>query len=147
MKVILLKDVRKVGRKYEIKDVSEGYAMNSLIPNGLAAIATGGALKRAEELRAKEDEARRLRDEKLASAIDALKDTTVRMSGKANEQGHLFASIQKEKLMEELRKQSGLDIESEHVELEKPIKEVGEHKIEVEVAGRKATFTVIVEQA
>jgi len=145
MKIILLKDVRHVGKKYETKSVADGFAMNSLIPGKMAVVATPSALKQLETMKAQDEAGRKGREEAMAKNLAAVEGVTITKKGKANEQGHLFASIHKEDIVDELRKQSGLEIESDHILLDKPIKEAGEHKIPVEVAGKKAEFILIVE--
>ena len=71
----------------------------------------------------------------------------IEISGKANEQGHLFASIHPETIIAELKKQKGVDLSPEFLQLEKPLKEVGEHKIPVKVQGKTGGFTVLVKAA
>lgn len=145
MKVILLKDVKNVGRKYDVKDVSEGFAMNSLIPRGLAQAAVGGALRRVEALKAKGEAARAERDAKLSENLGKIEEVEVRMRGKANEQGHLFASVHKEEVAEAFRNQSGMELDAEHIELDKPLKEAGEHHIHVNLGGKKGRFRLVID--
>ncbi|HVS79960.1 MAG TPA: 50S ribosomal protein L9 [Candidatus Paceibacterota bacterium] len=147
MKVILLKDIRNVGKKYEIKEVAEGFAMNSLIPRNLATAATAGAMKRLDGMKAQDMAARSARDAETAKNLEKIEGVEITMSGKANEGGHLFAAIHKDDIIDELRKQSGLDIEADHIVLDKPVKEAGKHKIPVAVGGKTAEFTLVVETA
>jgi large subunit ribosomal protein L9 len=145
MKVILLKEVPKLGRKYDVKNVSDGHAQNFLIPRGLVAPATPQAVKKIEEQKQKEGAEKKIQTELLVKSFDELKGKTVTVKGKANEKGHLFAGVTKEILIEEIFKQTHLNLDPETVVLEKPIKEIGEHKIVVEVLGKKAEVTVVVE--
>lgn len=145
MKIILLKDVPKVGRKYDVKDVSEGYAANMLIPRGLAVPATASTLKKLAEEKEKNSAEQRIQDELLAKNLDTLKTLTLNMVQKANEKGHLFAGVTKEMLIEEIKKAARLNIDPDSIVLEKPIKETGEHKVTVEALGRKVQFTVVIE--
>jgi len=145
MKIILLKDVKNVGKKYETKEVADGFAMNSLIPRNLAEAASISAQKRMETLKEQDEGAKKGREESISKNIKAVEGVTITKKGKANDKGHLFASIHKEDIVDELRKQSGLEIEAEHIQLEKPIKETGKHKIPVEVAGKTAEFILVVE--
>lgn len=144
MKVILLKDVQNVGKRFEIKNVSDGFAMNSLIPQKLAELATPSALKKLEERKKRDEESKKVRDELLAKNIDAIKGVRVEVSGKGNEQGHLFASIHKGELVSALKSQTRLDIDEEHIDLARPIKEAGEHVIPIKVGDKETAFTLIV---
>jgi large subunit ribosomal protein L9 len=145
MKVILLKDVQKIGRKYDIKDVSEGYALNMLIPRGLAQAATPQAVKKIEEMKSKDLTAKKIQDELLMKSLKEIDGLTINLKEKANEKGHLFAGITKERLLEEILKITRLHIDPESIKLHKPIKETGEHKVLVEVMDKKAEFVVSIE--
>jgi ribosomal protein L9 len=74
-----------------------------------------------------------------------LGETVVTVKEKANEHGHLFASIHKEELSAKLKEQSGLDFPPEYFDLDKPIKEIGEHEIKVIVGGKKGIFKLVIE--
>ena len=145
MKIILLKDIPKVGRRYDIKNVSDGYALNLLIPRGLAQIATPQAEKSIEAMKAKDLVERKVQGELLLKNLEVIKTLTLNIREKANEKGHLFAGITKARLVEEIIKSARLNIDAESIKLEKPIKEVGEYKVAVEVMGKSAEFKVIIE--
>jgi large subunit ribosomal protein L9 len=144
MKVILQKDVAKLGRKFDIKDVSSGYAQNLLIPKGLAIIATPDAIKRMEMERAKAEGEKRVEKDLLAKNIKDLDGISINIIGKANDKGHLFAGIHKEAIVEELLKQTQLQIDPESISMTQPIKEIGEHTVEVKAGDKKASFKVVV---
>jgi large subunit ribosomal protein L9 len=144
MKIILLKDIPKVGRKYEVKTVAEGFALNMLIPRGMAQIANAQAMKNLEGMKAKDMAERKIQGELLAKSLETLKKLVLSIKGKANEKGHLFAGITKERLAEEILKTARLNIDLDSIKLEKPIKNLGEHKVVVEAEGKKAEFTVVV---
>ncbi len=145
MKVIFLKDVQNVGRKYDIKNVADGYALNMLLPKKLVEIATPQAIKRIEEMKANDLTQKRIQEELLAKNLEVINSLTVTIGGKANEKGHLFAGITKENLISEILKSSRLNIDPDLIVLPKPIKEVGEHKIAIEAGNKKAVLTLIVE--
>ncbi len=145
MKIILLKDVAKVGRKYDIKDVAEGYALNLLIPRGLAQVATAQGIKKVEDLKANDLTDKRIQEELLAKNLEEIKKIELTLKEKANEKGHLFAGITRERLAEEVLKVSRIAVSPESINIDKPIKETGEYKITIEAMGKKAEFTVIVE--
>lgn len=140
MKVILLKDVSKLGHKYDVKEVKSGYALNLLIPRGDAMPATPDALKRVSVEKAKIEGERKVQEELLAKNLQALEGVTVKLAGKVNDKGHLFAGLHREAISAELKKQAHLDIPPSFIELEHPIKEAGDHMIEVKVGGKSARF-------
>lgn len=144
MKVILLKDVPKVGRKYETKDVSEGYAANLLIPRGLAVAATPSAIKSMSVEKAREDGEKKIHEELLIKNLAGLDGATITITEKANEKGHLFAGIHVPELLKEIQKQTRLELNNEHVILDKPIKETGEHVVELRGAGKTAKLKVVI---
>lgn len=142
MKIILLKDVAKVGKKYDVKDISEGYAQNLLIPKGLAVAATPDVLKRVELEKARDEGERKIRNELLLKNLSDLDGKTVTIIEKANDKGHLFAGIHKPEIIPAIEKQTQLQIDAEHMILEKPIKELGMHSIEVRVGNKSIKFNL-----
>lgn len=144
MKIILQKDVAKLGRKFDIKEVSSGHALNLLIPQGLAIPATPDAIKKTETERAKSEGERRIHNDLLVKNIKDLDGISLQIVGKANEKGHLFAGIHKESIVEELFKQTKLQIDPSFILMEHPLKEVGEHTVEVNGAGKTAKFKVVI---
>jgi len=145
MKVILLKDVAKLGRKYDTKDVSSGHALNLLIPQGLAISATTEAVKRIEVLKAQTEGERKVHEDLLVMNVKGLDGITLNVSGKANEKGHLFAGLHREAIAEEIFKQTKLQVDPSFIQLEHPLKEIGEHVIEVKGGGKSAKFKVVIE--
>jgi large subunit ribosomal protein L9 len=145
MKIILLKDVVKLGRKFDIKEVSSGHALNLLIPQGLAVAATADAMKRTETERAKLEGERKVHEDLLVKNIKDLEDVTLTIISKANDKGHLFAGLHKDAIVAELQKQTELQIDPSFIQMDQPLKTVGEHKIEVKGGGKSASFKVIVE--
>jgi large subunit ribosomal protein L9 len=149
MKVIFLKDVPRVGKKYDVKDVPDGYAMNFLVPRKLAEKATPKALNDLE-LRKKEIIIEReLQESLLLKNLEAIKDKVVNMKGKANEKGSLFSAIHKKEIIEELKKQHHIDLGADLIDLDKPIKETGEFDIPINVhlhsGTKKSSFKLKVE--
>lgn len=144
MKVIFLKDVPKQGKKFEIKEISDGHAMNFLIPRGLANIATPANVKKVESMRSAEDSQKKVHTDLLLKNLHDIEGIRIEMTEKANEKGHLFAGIHKEELIPVIKEQTRLEILPEFILLDKPIKEVGEHKIEVKVENTTAAFTLVV---
>lgn len=148
MKVILLEDVKNVGKAWDIKDVSDGYARNFLFPNKLAQVATPDMIKKAEMQKAegiKKAEEDLEKIELLASALD---DFVIKIKAKANAEGKLFGSIKPEMIREALINEK-LDIRSipaKNIATEN-IKETGEHKVTINLPhGLEAVIVVIVEK-
>lgn len=144
MKIILLKDVKKIGRKYEVKEVADGYALNLLIPKGLALPATPGNLKNMESQRSADLNDVAKTEAELQKALADIKGISIEIAGKVNDKGHLFAGIHKEQIAESVRREKGINIDSQMIILEHPIKEVGEHVITVKVQTKEANFKLIV---
>lgn len=134
MKVILLRDIKGVGRKYEEKNVADGYAANSLIPRKLAGPANGPGAKQIQELKKQEEAGKQRGVQKLETSLAKIAGKSVTVKMKANGQGQLFASINAEKLSKILKEEQGLDISNEHLELKEAIKKVGTYEIPVAIA-------------
>ena len=130
MKVILLDDVAKVGRRGEVRDVSDGYARNFLIPKKLALSATAGNLNNLEHIKRQQDaKASRVKGdaESLKTRIEALVYEDRRQ---ASEEGKLFGSVTSQDLVEFLDKH-GLKVERKRVQLDEPIKMLGESLVPI----------------
>src|SRR3989344_2720980 len=147
MKVVLLKDVPGVGKRSEVKNVSDGYALNFLIPKKLVVAGTAFSIAHAERLAPEEAAERDIAENLLYKNLSSAEGTVIEMTGKANKEGSLFASIHKEAIAAELRKQKHIDLSAECLEIEKPIKEVGTHRILVSARGKKGSFTLLVKEA
>lgn len=145
MKIILLKDVPKVGKKYDIKNVADGFALNLLIPKGLGQPATPDMIRKVQETKSKDLADKQIQNELLLKNLEVIKTTTLNFKEKANDKGHLFAGLTKEAISKELGKVTKFNFDIESIKLEKPLKEVGEHKVTIEVLGKKAEFTVNIE--
>ncbi len=131
MRIILLKDVDKVGKKYEIKEVKNGYARNFLIPNGLAKPATKEAvvwLETQKEIEEKKSEKELKKAQEVASTFDGQEIIITVKIGKERDQ--LFESITAQKISEKL-KELGLEIKKNQIELPEPIKELGEYPVKI----------------
>ena len=140
MRVILLKDVAKVGQKFDVKDVADGYAINFLIPRGLVEAATEANVRKVEGRKKKEDTQRKVQQDLILKNIADLGEVIINIKAESNEKGHLFAGIHKEEISKVLKEQSRLDIPPQFINLEKPIKEIGEHLIEVQFEDKKTEF-------
>jgi large subunit ribosomal protein L9 len=142
MKVILLQDVRKVGKKFEVKEVSDGYALNFLIPRKLAEVSTASSMKKVETVKAHADAERKIQEDLLVKNLKSLEGVTLHIKANANDKGHLFKGINKEELVKALKAETQIDLLPEYLDLEKPLKEVGEFTIPVKVQATEGKFKV-----
>lgn len=130
MKVILLENVEKLGKKFDVKEVKTGYARNFLIPNNLAKPATDQAMKWLEaqkESIEKEAEGELKQIEEMVAKMDGLE---VIIPVKVGDEGQLFEKITAQKVAEKL-KEMELEIKKTQIELENPIEEVGEFPVKI----------------
>jgi large subunit ribosomal protein L9 len=114
-----------------------------LIPRGLAIAATGDAVKRIELEKSRQEGERKIHQELLLKNMQELDGITINMQGKANEQGHLFAGIHKAELIPAIQSQTRIQVGEEHLVMDKPIRELGEHQIEVKAAGKSVKFKLL----
>ena len=133
MRVILLQEVENIGKKFEIKDVKDGYARNFLIPKGLAKLATKKAIEWAEEQKeilAKKAEEELKGFQEIATSIDGQE---VVIAVKVGEQGQLFEKINVQNILEKLL-EMGFKVKREQILLEEPISELGEFAVKIKFA-------------
>ena len=147
MKVILKQDVKTIGKKDEIHDVSDGYARNFLFPRGLAAPADAAAVNMARtKSEAREHHAAEARAAAQALA-DKVKDKTVTLKAKGGASGRLFGKVTAKDVAEALSKVAGAEIDKRKVELERDIKDFGTYSAAVKLhPGVSAAFKVKVEE-
>ncbi|NCN52237.1 50S ribosomal protein L9 [Candidatus Parcubacteria bacterium] len=141
MKVILLQDVARIGRRFEMKVVPDGHALNMLIPKRLAEPATPENMRRLKERMKKVDEVRAGAASTFEDTLKKLEGTTVTLPVSANEQGHLFKSVKATDIAAQVTKEVG-PLDADHIALHSPLKEVGEHEIAISSGDLKGTFTL-----
>jgi large subunit ribosomal protein L9 len=142
---ILLEDVEELGQRGDPVDVSPGYLRNYLIPRKLAAKATPGALEEAQRRRAAAEKVEKVRAEREAQAASLLSKTVLTIHQRAGEDGKLFGSVGAKEIVDALRDARDLRIDRRKVRLEQPIREVGTHMVEIELAdGAVASVKTIV---
>jgi len=145
MKVIFLKDVPRVGKRHEIKDVNDGYALNFLLPRKLVDIATPKAVAELETRKKELIVEKKVQEDLLNRNLEELKGKTIHMKVKANDKGSLFSAIHKKEILEAMQREHKATLSAESVLIDKPIKEVGEFDIPVEVNKKKSSFKLIIE--
>jgi len=145
MKVIFFKSVPSVAKKFDVKDVADGYALNFLFPKELAEMATPEALAKLKALQADHEAEMKVQADLLEKNLGSLKGVAVTLEKNVNEKGHLFDSIHKDDIVSALKEQAHVDMVADFIDLPRPIKEVGEHEISVKVNGQEASFKLVVE--
>jgi large subunit ribosomal protein L9 len=130
MKVLLLKDVYKLGRAGDIKKVADGFGRNYLVPQGLALPATPGSIKLSASIGKKATEQRVVLNNELKGVADLLLDLTLEFVVKAGETGKLYGSVTNQMVAEKVKELKGLDLDRRQIAME-PIRNVGEYKIPI----------------
>ncbi len=130
MKVLLLKDVFKLGRAGDVKKVANGYGRNYLIPQGLAVLATPGALKQVEKIREEAAIRRATLNNELQGIADAIDGMVLTFPVKAGEMGKLYGSITSQNIASALSEKISYEIKRQQIEMQ-PIRMLGEHSVRI----------------
>jgi len=145
VKVILTKDVPKLGKSGEMKNVADGYATNFLIPQALAVPAAGGAYRAWQHDVASREEKRAREREDAEIAATRISSTTLTMGVKVGEGGKLYGSITAKDISDALARR-GIEIDRHKIDLEEPLKSLGTYKVAVKVfSGMTPEVTIVVE--
>jgi large subunit ribosomal protein L9 len=145
MKVILLQDVPNVGETGSIQNVSDGFARNYLIPQGLAEMGTPGRVKQAEQrLQAQQRKIER-QEEEMRDLAERINGARIEIEARVGKQGRLFGSITAQDIAAQVSQTLGEEIDRRKVELKDPLRSAGEHEVEIHLVGRlRPTVTVVV---
>ncbi len=147
MKVILLKDVENLGKKFEIKEVADGFARNYLIPRGLAKVVNEKNLRWLEKQMKKEQKKAEEELKKVQEMASAIDGQEIIIQVKVGKEGQLFESVGVQKIYEKL-KELGFEVKKNQILLEAPIKEVGEFPVKIKFPHNlEAEIKVIVVEA
>ena len=111
MKILLLKDVYHLGHAGDVKKVADGYGRNYLIPQGFAVMATAGALKQAESIRAKAEVIRKQQNTEMSAVSDRINGTWITFASKAGETGKLYGSITSQMVAEKISEKAGVEVD------------------------------------
>ena len=125
MKVLLIRDVYKLGRAGDIKKVADGYGRNYLIPQGLAMIATAGALKQAEKIRSQAEVRRTELNSELKDLASQINGVVLNFSAKAGETGKLYGSITTHDVAAAIQEKTRYEVKKQQVDMQ-PIRSLGE---------------------
>jgi large subunit ribosomal protein L9 len=130
MKVLLLKDIYKLGRAGDVKKVADGYGRNYLLPQKMAVLATPGAIKQAERIRQTALTERARLNQEMGAVAEKLTGMTLHFSARAGETGKLYGSITTGDIAEAVEKESGIHIDKRHI-AHQPLRELGTHKVSI----------------
>ena len=125
MKVLLLKDVYKLGRAGDIKKVADGYGRNFLLPQGLAVLATAGALKQVEKIRSQAEVRRTEQNSELKDLAAQINGITLVFSAKAGETGKLYGSITTQDVATAIQEKARYEVKKQQIDMQ-PIRNLGE---------------------
>lgn len=130
MKVLLLKDVYKLGRAGDVKKVADGYGRNFLLPQGLAVLATAGAIKQAEHIRSRANEQRALLNQEMDLVANRIEGVTITFAAKASEIGKLYGSVTTQMIAEALLKKTGVEVQRRQIDSQ-PLRTLGTFNLPV----------------
>jgi large subunit ribosomal protein L9 len=130
MKVLLIKDVYKLGRAGDVKRVADGYGRNFLIPQGFAVLATPGALKQVEKIRQQAAEKRTVLNTEMGAVAEKLAALSLSFAAKAGETGKLYGSITTQDLADAIKAKSGIEVKKQQIDMQ-PLRTLGDHKAHI----------------
>ena len=130
MRVLLLKDVYKLGRAGDVKRVADGYGRNYLIPQRMATLATPGALKQADRIRSSAEVLRAQLNQEMTAVFNQLDGLQLNFPVKAGETGRLYGSVTHQMLTEAIQQRKGITVERSQI-IGEPIRSIGVHKVKV----------------
>lgn len=130
MKVMLVKDVYKLGRAGDVKKVADGYGRNFLLPQGLAVLATAGALKQVEKIRSQAEIRRTELNSELKDLATQIGAVVLNFPAKAGETGKLYGSITTQDVATAISEQTRYEVKKQQIDMQ-PIRNLGEFKARV----------------
>ena len=125
MKVLLTKDVYKLGRAGDIKKVADGYGRNFLLPQGLAVLASAGALKQVDKIKSQAEIRRTEQNSELKDLASHINGVTLVFSAKAGDTGKLYGSITTQDVATAIQEKTRYEVKKQHIEMQ-PIRTLGE---------------------
>jgi large subunit ribosomal protein L9 len=126
MKILLMKDVYKLGRAGDIKKVADGYGRNFLLPQGMAVLATPGALRQADRVREDATKRRAALNQEMSSVAEVLNGVSLAFAVKAGETGKLYGSITTQDVADAIKEKTGIEVKRQQVDLQS-VRELGEY--------------------
>ncbi len=145
MKVILKQDVKKLGQKGDVKEVSDGYARNFLLPRGLAIEATDGKVKQLQERQERREKKREKEEQKALKTKAKIDGKTIEVKARAGEDGRLFGTVTAMEIADILQEDFRVSIDKKRIEIQEPIRTLGEYSVRIKVfPSIQATLKVLV---
>ena len=130
MKVLLVQDVYKLGRAGDVKKVANGYGRNYLIPQGMAILATPGAMKQAERIRGEADKKRVILNQEMGGIAEQLVGLTLTFPARASETGRLYGSINTRMISDAVSEKVEVEISHRQIDSQ-PLRTIGEHNVSI----------------
>ena len=147
MKVVFLKDVKGQGKAGDVKEVSDGYARNFLIPKGAAVLADAKALNEIEGKKASLAHKKEVEREQAMQTAKKLEDVSVKIQMTGGADGRLYGSVTSKEIAEQLKEQTGIEVDKRKISLSEPIKAFGTYKAACKLYNDiGGTITVIVSE-
>ena len=142
MQIILLQDIKGLGKKFDIKKTADGYARNFLFPKKLATAATAEAISQTEKERDARIQKEKEGLKKAGETAEKFKNLVLKIKSKATKDGKLFGSISNQEIADAL-KEKKFEISPDKIEIEEPIKKLGKHSVKINLApGIQTEITV-----
>ncbi|MCR5304048.1 MAG: 50S ribosomal protein L9 [Lachnospiraceae bacterium] len=146
MKIILLQDVKKLGKKGDIVDISDGYARNFVLPKKLGVEASKGNLTELKNRKAKQEKEEAEAVAAAKELAERLKESSVTVKIKAGKDGKAFGAVPAEKIAEAAKSQLGIELDRRKIVMDEPLKVLGEYDVNVKLyANVSGTLKVYVE--
>ena len=133
MKVLLRSDVKGIGRRGDIVNVSSGHARNFLLPNDLAIVANAGTIAQAEVMRKSREQQIAADRESARLVATSLSTTVIKIAAKAGNEGRLFGSINAAEIAKAVLDQTGVTIDRKNIQVETPLRQLGENSVSAEI--------------
>lgn len=145
MKVLLLQNVPKLGQKGQIKNVNEGYARNFLLPKKMVKFVSEDEIAKIQKQLSKQEEQEKRHQNEVVQILKKIDGSKITIKEKASEQGHLFAQIHVDKLIEVIKKQLDVVLDKDWIKIKEPLKRVGDFSLDIEAYDFKVKIKLFVE--
>ena len=139
MKVILLKDIKGTGKKNEVKEVSDGYARNFLLPKKLAVPADNTNMKELNEKNKSKENKAQKEYEAAVELGKRMEELNVVIYAKAGDGGRLFGSITSKDIAEQIKKQHNIEVDKRKITLDEPIRVLGSRFVDIKIHQKVTT--------
>lgn len=142
MEVIFLKDVKNIGKRGQIKNVADGFVRNFLLPRKLAASASQAIKDRFRHEQKEKEKADKRKKNELNELASKLKGLIVFFNERASKEGTLFSGISRKMVVQKIKEELGAEINENDIRLDKPLKQIGEHSVKVNINKKDYPITI-----